>query len=55
MLANIVSFILSNQAEYNKAITLHVLISVTAILVSIVIAVPLGILMFKKHQKLYIP
>lgn len=53
MLSNIISFLLSNQEQYHKAITIHVLISVTAILVSICIAVPLGILCSRSTKVLY--
>lgn len=53
MLTNIINFLLSNREQYYKAITLHVLISVTAILISIVVAVPLGILCSRSNKVLY--
>lgn len=53
MLANVISFLLSNQEQYYKAITLHVLISMTAISVSIAVAIPLGILCSRSNKVLY--
>jgi ABC-type proline/glycine betaine transport systems, permease component len=47
MLISIIDYIISNHIQYYQAVKIHILISILAILISTVIAVPLGIICSK--------
>jgi osmoprotectant transport system permease protein len=53
MLAEVIKFIISNSNQYYKAISIHILISLTALAISITIAVPLGIICAKSRKLLF--
>ena len=47
MIADVINYLLNNIDKYYQALRIHIYISITAILISIIIAVPLGILCAK--------
>ncbi len=53
MLAEVIKFIISNSNQYYKAVSIHILISLTALAISITIAVPLGIICAKSRKLLF--
>ncbi|WP_010233642.1 ABC transporter permease [Clostridium arbusti] len=53
MLNDIIKFLLSNINQYYQAVIIHISISITAILISITLAVPLGILCSRSSKVLY--
>lgn len=53
MLNDIIKFLLSNINQYYQAVIIHISISITAILISIALAVPLGILCSRSSKVLY--
>ncbi|SMC26775.1 osmoprotectant transport system permease protein [Clostridium acidisoli DSM 12555] len=53
MLNEVIKFIISNHTQYYKAVSIHIIISITAVLISIIIAIPTGILCSKSAKVLY--
>ncbi len=53
MLAEVIKFISSNSTQYYKAVSIHIFISLTALSISIVVAVPLGIICAKSRKLLF--
>lgn len=53
MLNEVMKFIISNHAQYQKAITTHIIISIWALLISSIIAIPIGIFCSKSTKILY--
>ena len=50
MLAEVINYLLNHLDKYNEAVKIHIYISITAVLISIIIAVPLGIICAKSTK-----
>lgn len=53
MLKEVINFIISNHTQYYNAIGIHIIISVLALLISTIIAIPFGILCSRSTKILY--
>ncbi|WP_026881511.1 ABC transporter permease [Clostridium akagii] len=53
MFNEVIKFIISNHTQYYKAVNIHIIISITAVLISIIIAIPAGILCSRSTKVLY--
>ena len=53
MINEAVKFIIDNYTQYHNAVTTHIIISITAILISVIIAIPIGVLCSKSTKILY--